>query len=62
MRWMAWNIVGCFLWLAGLAYAKGMSLVGDLAAASDGHQMMMGLSFGIVGLGLLMWVNLVDTA
>ncbi len=59
---MAWNMVGCLLWLAGLAYAKGMSVVGDLAAATDGRQMTMGLAFGIVGLGLLMWVNLVDTA
>ncbi|WP_158809978.1 hypothetical protein [Beijerinckia sp. L45] len=62
MRWMAWNTVGCFLWLAGLAYAKGMSLAGDLAGATDGHQLGMGLAFGVVGLGLLMWVNLVDTA
>jgi hypothetical protein len=62
MRWMAWNIVGCLFWLAGLAYAKGMSLVADRAVALDGHQIIMGLAFGIVGLCLLMWVNLVDTA
>lgn len=61
MRWMAWNVLGCVLWLAGLAYAKGISLVGDLAV-SDGHQVLAGLGLGFVGLALLMWINLADAS
>ena len=60
MRWVVWNLVGCVLWLAGLAYAQGMSLVGAMGSAADGHQAATGFGFGIVGLLLLMWVNLLD--
>ncbi len=61
MRWMVWNTLGCVMWLAGLAYAKGMSLV-EGASATDGHQLFAGLGFGLVGLVLLMWVNLIDAS
>ncbi len=60
MRWMAWNVAGCALWLAGLAHAKGLDLVG--AAAADGPHAMTGLGIGSVGLMLLMWVNLLDAS
>lgn len=62
MRWMALNMVGCILWLAGLAYAKGVSVAGFVGPAVDGRQAAMGLAVGVVGLFLLMWVNLLDAS
>ena len=59
MRWMAWNFAGCALWLAGLAHAKGLSLVGSVA---DGPHAATGLGVGCLGLLLLMWVNLLDAS
>ena len=61
MRWMAWNTLGCALWLAGLAYVKGMDLIGP-GVVVDGHQIVVGLACGLVGLALLMWVNLIDVS
>ena len=61
MRWMAWNALGCALWLAGLAYAKGVGLLGSFGAI-DAHQIARGLSVGLIGLILLMWVNLIDAS
>jgi hypothetical protein len=54
-------MVGCLVWLAGLAYAKGLGVLASFANA-DGNHILMGLSFGMIGLALLMWVNLMDTA
>ncbi len=62
MRWMAWNVVGGLLWLAGLAYARGVSLVGLVGAGVDGRHVAAGLGVGAVGLFLLMWANLLDAA
>ena len=60
MRWMALNVVGCVLWLSGLAYARGIGLIGLAAYAGDGRQAAAGLGVGAVGLFLLMWVNVLD--
>ena len=59
MRWLMWNLLGCVLWLSGLAGMKGMAFVSAISPI-DGYQIWTGLAFGSVGLALLMWANLVD--
>ena len=61
MRWMALNTIGCLLWVAGLVYAKGVSSIAGSWPA-DGNQLPIGLAFGLTGLVLLMWVNLLDAS
>ena len=62
MKWTVLNALGGLTWLAGLSFAKGATLLdGDLFSVGD-HRVLVGISFGLAGLALLLWTNLRSAA
>lgn len=62
MKWTVLNAFGGLIWLAGLSFAKGATLPdGDLLSVGD-HRVLIGISFGLAGLLVLLWTNFRSTA
>ena len=57
MRWTVLNALGALAWLAGLSYAKGMSMPGGILAG-DEHRLLIGMAICGGALLLLLWSNL----
>ena len=57
MQWLVLNAFGATSWLAGLCYAKGATPPFDNLLGGD-HRMLIGLSFSLAGLAVLLYANL----
>ena len=58
MKWSVLNAFGGLFWLAGLSLAKGSVLPANIDYSVGDHRLLVGLSFGMVGLAVLLWTNL----
>lgn len=62
MKWTVLNALGGLVWLAGLSFAKGVTLP-DVGLFSVGdHRFVVGIGFGMAGLLVLLWTNIRNTA
>ena len=58
MQWLVLNAFGALSWLAGLSYAKGMTPPIDGLLAGGDHRLLIGMSFSLTGLVVLLYANL----
>lgn len=61
MRWVVWNVLGCLLWIAGIAHVKGLVFFAS-GLTGESNPVLAGFCLGLSGLVLLMWANLADVS
>ncbi len=57
MQWIVLNSFGALSFLAGLSLSKGASLPSADTIVAGDHRFLIGMTFSLLGLVLLLWGN-----